>query len=383
MVNLTKVLHTSRLYSQNFIDSLRIHVRGGSGGNGLLHLGGVGGKGGDVYIVGTKDHEMTLKSFKHKFPTKRFTAETGEASSRRAISGLQGRSIYIQVPHGITVLNTDTKKKLGSINVAGDKVLVARGGKGGDRYNGFVPRLGEKKNIMLDLKLLADIGFVGFPNAGKSTLLNAISNARPEIADYPFTTLRPHIGIVEYPDLRKITCADLPGLIEGAHINLGMGHKFLKHIERTKLLLFVIDLFGFSLYTNRGLRDAFESIQLLMKELELYNKELISRPAMLVLNKIDKEGADKNLDVTLEKLNKWENHLDTLPKDMIPNEQMKFVDTIVISAMQGNSLGLMKERMRLALDQTVIDSPALPDGESSIVENRNIDKSAKLKPNIL
>nr|XP_039269259.1 GTP-binding protein 10-like [Styela clava] len=371
MVRFTTILFTSvRRYSPTFIDSLRIYVRGGTGGAGLMHLGGIGGRGGDVFIVGTPDSEFSLKDLKNKFPEKRFSADAGEPSSRRSLSGWNGRSIFIQVPQGITIFDADTGKKIGIVNKAGDRLLVARGGKGGDRFNRFQSRKGESRKLVLDLRLIADVGFVGFPNAGKSTLMNAISKATPTIADYPFTTLRPHIGIMEYPDFRRISCADLPGLIEGAHINLGMGHKFLKHIERTKLLLFVVDVFGFSLYTNHNLRDAFENVQLLTKELELYNKKLISRPAILIFNKMDMEGANDKLEIALEKLSSWENYVDSLPEDMIPNRQMNFSSILSISAKQGTSLYELKDSIRQAIDEIVTPKLRLTGDEN----NKELEK---------
>lgn len=364
-----------RQYSSTFIDSLRIHVKGGSGGTGVMHLGGVGGTGGNVYVVGAKDPRFSLNQLKHKYPEKRFSAEAGESSRRQALSGLRGRDIYIQVPHGIVVRDAGSKAIIGSINKANDRVLVAKGGKGGDRFNGFLSRNGRARSVLLDLRLIADIGFVGFPNAGKSTLLNAISRAKTSVAEYPFTTLRPHIGVVQYEDKRSISCADLPGLIEGSHMNLGMGHNFLKHVERTKLLLFMVDVFGFSLYVDKLQRDAFENIQLLTKELELYNPGLINRPAVLVFNKLDLAGSEEKLDIALDKLSSYKKYLHTLPEKMIPKKQMKFSRTFCISAKQGTSLDELKLGLREVIDDAYsIGSNLLPEGSNTVA---NLEGSSK------
>lgn len=358
-----------RQYSSTFIDTLRIHVKGGAGGAGVMHLGGVGGVGGNVYAVGAKDPKYSLRQLKQQYPMKRFSAEAGESSRKQALSGLKGRDIFIQIPHGIVVRDADTKAILGSINKADDRVLLAKGGKGGDRFNRFQSEKGKARNVLLDLRLIADIGFVGFPNAGKSTLLNAISRAKTNVADYPFTTLRPHIGTMQYRDKRTISCADLPGLIEGSHMNFGMGHNFLKHIERTKLLLFMVDVFGFSLYVDKLQRDAFENIQLLTKELELYNSDLINRPAVLVFNKLDIEGADEKLNVALDKLSSYKEHLHTLPNGMIPRKQMKFCRTFCISAKHGKSLKQLKLGLRQIIDSSFsIESDLLPDGSTSVAK---------------
>ncbi|KAF0045403.1 hypothetical protein F2P81_001932 [Scophthalmus maximus] len=283
----------------NFVDNLRLYVRGGTGGMGMPRLGGQGGNGGDVWVVATKN--VTLKRIKDKYPLKRFAAGAGVNSSIRALKGEKGKDQEIFAPVGITV-TTEDGRILGDLNAEGDRVMVAKGGPGGGLYSAFEPSKGQAKHIRLDLKLIADLGLVGFPNAGKSSLLTAMSNATPQIASYAFTTLKPEIGKLMYKDHKQISVADLPGLIEGAHINKGMGHKFLKHVERTKQLLFVVDVCGFQLASKTQFRSAFEAVQLLTKELELYKEELVSKPALLVVNKMDLPEAEDKLQELKEQL---------------------------------------------------------------------------------
>ena len=164
-------------------------------------------------------------------------------------------------------------------------------GAGGCSGSSFIGTKGNVRNITLDLKIIADIGLVGFPNAGKSTLLKAISNARPKIASYPFTTIMPQIGVLEYSDYRQITVADLPGLIENAHKNIGMGHQFLKHVERTRLLMLIVDINGFQLSQKHQRRNCLENVYSLNKELELYDSTLLEKPSILLVNKMDLDGS--------------------------------------------------------------------------------------------
>ena len=173
---------------------------------------------------------------------------------------------------------------------------------GGCEATNFLGLPGQRRSVRLDLKLIADVGFVGFPNAGKSTLLKALSRARPKIASYPFTTLRPNRGIAEFDDYRRVSFADLPGLIEGAHLNEGMGHRFLKLVERTRVLLFVIDINGFQFKPEHPFRSAFETVLLLNRELELYREELMDKPAVCVVTKMDSAGSDRLYETFLKQM---------------------------------------------------------------------------------
>ncbi|XP_023220345.1 GTP-binding protein 10-like [Centruroides sculpturatus] len=291
---------------RNFLDSIYIYARGGSGGNGLPKYGGIGGKGGDVYVKATS--ELTLRDVTQKQPNKRFVGGSGEHSKKYRILGRPGEDLIIDVPTGITVIN-QKKRVLGDLNNPDDTLLIAKGGCGGSKENQYFGQKGQSVCVTLDLKLIADVGFVGFPNAGKSTLLKALSRASPKIANYPFTTIKPNVGMMVYEDNRQILLADLPGLIEGAHDNFGMGHHFLKHVIRTKLLLFVVDVSGFRLTSNKydyPYRNALETVMLLNKELELYKEELTDKPAILVVNKMDTENSEKEFAFLLEKLKHFE-----------------------------------------------------------------------------
>lgn len=332
-----------------FLDSLRLHVKGGCGGSGLPKFGGLGGQGGCVYCVGKEG--TNLKSIMNKHRGKTVRAGHGEDSRSVKIVGNPGDDVKLPVPLGITII-TEDGTELGQINEEGDTVIVARGGPGGNAKNGFLGHAGQAHHIRLDLKLIADIGLVGFPNAGKSSLLKAISRAKPRIASYPFTTVKPNLGIIQYTDRRQISMADLPGLIEGAHINVGLGHKFLKHVERTKLLLFVTDVQGFTLSPKHRLRACLDTVLLLNKELELYNAELLEKPAILAINKMDTEDAQKIFDDVKSKLADIENNLDSIPEEIRPERIIKFNDIVGISALlKGNDIKQLKDLLRKRLDQ--------------------------------
>ncbi|XP_078481775.1 GTP-binding protein 10-like [Ciona intestinalis] len=374
MVFLTRGL-LLRTYSKDFIDKLRIYVRGGTGGNGHPTLGGIGGRGGDVYLVGATKSDMTLKSMKDKYPEKRFVADTGQSSRKQALSGLNGASIYVQVPHGISIVDAANNQVMGEISGPLDKLLVARGGRGGMRSTTFIPRPGQRRNLYLDLKLIADVGFVGFPNAGKSTLLSRISNAKPKIANYPFTTITPQIGVIQYPDFRKIQLADLPGLVEGAYLNKGRGHSFLKHIERTKLLLFVVDISGFQLSTKHQFRNAFETVQLLTQELRSYDASLTNKPSILAVNKMDLPAADD----LFNKLKDGINTRTTSNFESDCDEIMKFKEVIPISAHTGKGTEKLSSRIREIIDNRKLNiRKRLTGGGNESVRITNTDHELNL-----
>ncbi|XP_027540644.1 GTP-binding protein 10-like isoform X4 [Neopelma chrysocephalum] len=332
----------------NFVDDLRVYVRGGTGGMGHPRLGGEGGRGGDVWFVARE--RITLKGIKEKYPHKRFVAGTGANSSVRALKGEKGKDREVHVPPGISLV-TDDGKQIGELNAAGERFLAARGGLGGSLATNFLPCKGQKRIIHLDLKLIADVGLVGFPNAGKSSLLSKISHAKPEIASYAFTTVQPQVGKIMYADYKQISVADLPGLIEGAHENRGMGHKFLKHIERTKQLLLVVDISGFQLSVKTQFRTAFETILLLTKELELYKEELITKPALLAVNKMDLPCAKDNLNELMSQLQNPQDFLHLLEEEMIPANTLEFKEIIPISTYTGEGIEELKEYIRKSIDE--------------------------------
>lgn len=283
-----------------FLDVAKIKIQAGNGGDGAVSFhrtkltmnggpdGGNGGKGGDVYFV-AKSNLSTLYSF--KFKTK-FKAGDGERGGKQLCSGKDGQDIEIEVPCGTIIKDAQTGKILADLVEENKPVKILRGG-GGGRGNNFYAtptrqaphfaQTGEKTKmfeVVLELKTIADVGLVGYPNVGKSTLLSTITNARPKIANYHFTTLTPNLGVVDYYG-NNFVIADIPGLIEGASEGVGLGHEFLKHIERVRLIVHMVDISGFE-----G-RNPFDDFVKINKELENYSKILASLPQIIVLTKID------------------------------------------------------------------------------------------------
>jgi len=283
-----------------FIDEVRIRVKAGDGGNGCLAFrrekfvprggpsGGDGGRGGDVFMAASTHHN-TLLHFRFN---PEHTAERGRHGEGSNRSGREGKSIELPVPVGTVVYDADTGELLHDFTQAGDRFLIAKGGRGGRGNQHFATathqaptehkpgHLGDAKYLRLELKLLADVGLVGFPNAGKSTLISRISAARPKISDYPFTTLEPNLGVVSVED-QSFVVADIPGLIEGAHLGHGLGVQFLRHIERTRLLVHLVDV-----SENTG-RDPVQDFQVVMAELEGFRADMLLKPMFLVASKID------------------------------------------------------------------------------------------------
>jgi GTP-binding protein len=281
-----------------FIDQAEVEVEAGKGGDGIVAFrrekyvpaggpaGGNGGRGGDVILTAV-EHLQTLLDFKYAH---RFEAENGGRGGPNNRTGADGRDRIIQVPCGTVVYDADTDEILGDMVQPGQTLCAAKGGKGGLGNKHFLsnrnrapeyalPGLpGEHRHLRLELKLLAEVGIIGLPNAGKSTLIAALSAARPKIADYPFTTLVPNLGVVRKPNGDGAVFADIPGLIEGAHLGTGLGHDFLRHIERTRLLLHLIDATA---------EDPIDNYQTIQQELHAYGRGLAERPQILALNKID------------------------------------------------------------------------------------------------
>jgi GTP-binding protein len=304
-----------------FVDEVDIHVAAGAGGRGCLAFrrekrvprggpsGGDGGHGGSVYVVASA-HINTLINYRFHPEFSAQRGQHGEGSNR---TGHRGADLELAVPVGTLVYEkpvdpAEALIQLADLTEAGQRVLVAKGGRGGLGNAHFAtstnraPRKvqpgerGEEKDLRLELKLLADVGLVGFPNAGKSTLISRISAARPKIADYPFTTLTPNLGVVGLSGDRSFVVADVPGLIEGAHRGLGLGHQFLRHLERTRALIHVVDASGAS-----G-RDPVQDLDAVRRELELFQPELAAKPQLVAANKIDALGGDG--DAVLEGLAK-------------------------------------------------------------------------------
>ena len=284
-----------------FIDEARILVKAGDGGNGCLAFrrekyvprggpsGGDGGRGGDIFLVST-EHQNTLIQFRFNPEHKAQRGRHGEGSDR---TGAEGYSIDLKVPVGTVVYDESTGERLHDFTAPDERFLVARGGRGGKGNARFATsthqaptehepgKPGQERRLRLELKLLADVGLVGFPNAGKSTLISRISAARPKIADYPFTTLEPQLGVVSLDDYRSFVVADLPGLIEGAHLGHGLGTQFLRHIERTRLLAHLVDV------SEASGRDPVHDFETVMAELASFNADLAAKPMIVVATKMD------------------------------------------------------------------------------------------------
>lgn len=304
-----------------FTDKVKITVKSGDGGDGMNSFksfkgyalggpdGGDGGKGGDVYVVGDKD-KNDLVDF--RFGAK-FTAGNGERGGTNNRFGKGGEDVVISLPLGTLVRDAETGKILCDVYTDGEKKLIARGGNGGKgnvrfttarRHAPHFAQKGEKTQVhtlILELKVIADVGLIGFPNVGKSTLLSKISAARPKIANYHFTTLSPNLGVVKYYD-KSFVAADIPGLIEGAADGAGLGHDFLRHIERTRMLVHVVDVSGME-----G-RDPYEDFKKINRELKEYSEKLASLPQIVALNKCDVYGAEENVKEFKKKCRKYKKY---------------------------------------------------------------------------
>jgi len=299
-----------------FIDRAQIWIKAGDGGHGCVSFrrerfipkggpdGGDGGRGGNVYFEAVENID-TLLDFAGKH---HWQARNGQPGSGNNKFGANGDDLVIKVPPGMLIYDTDLDLILKDMNEIGLKVCVCRGGRGGKGNKAFatstnqtprnaVPgKRGQERNIRLELKLIADVGLVGMPNAGKSTLVSRCSAARPKIADYPFTTIEPVLGIVELSDYRRFVMADIPGLIEGAYAGAGLGHEFLKHIERTTLLVHILDIMP----TDGS--DPVENYKAIRSELEQYSKTLAQKQEVIVANKIDLDPAGRIVKELTEKL---------------------------------------------------------------------------------
>ncbi len=293
-----------------FVDKARIFVKGGKGGNGAVAwrrekfepsggpAGGDGGNGGSV-ILKVDEGLNTLSDFRYK---RHFTAQNGENGKSKNQFGKKGENLIVKVPSGTIVIDEETGDVIADLTGKDKLFVVAKGGHGGRGNSKFATSTrqapsfaeggtkGKERWITLELKLLADVGLIGFPNVGKSTLLSVVSEAKPKIANYHFTTLNPHLGVVRVAEGKSFVMADIPGLIEGAHQGIGLGHEFLRHVERTRLLVHIIDISG-----HEG-RDAVEDFNKINEELEKYNPKLAEKTQIVVANKMDLPGAEEKYD---------------------------------------------------------------------------------------
>lgn len=321
---------------------MKINCRSGKGGAGSVHFhrdkktakggpdGGDGGRGGDIIVVGN-DQLWTLLHLKYR---KHVIAEAGQSGSSALKTGASGKDEILEVPLGTVAKDEETGEILFEITEHGQREILLKGGRGGLGNNNFktstnqTPRFaqpgepGQEKWRILELKVLADVGLVGFPNAGKSTLLSVVTAAKPEIADYPFTTLVPNLGIVKYRDYRSFVMADIPGIIEGAHLGKGLGHRFLRHIERNALLLFMIPADS---------KDIKKEYSILVNELEQFNTELLHKKRLLAITKADMLDDELLAEMKQE-----------LPKD---------IPSIFISSVSGKNITELKDMIWKALNE--------------------------------
>ncbi|CAM3970866.1 GTPase ObgE [Alkalicoccus chagannorensis] len=299
-----------------FVDKVNIFIKAGDGGNGMVAFrrekyvpnggpaGGDGGKGADVTFQ-VDEGLRTLMDFRYQ---RHFKAPHGEHGMPKKMHGKSHKGMIVMVPPGTTLLDKTTGEVIADLTEHGQQAVAARGGRGGRGNARFAtpsnptPEIaengepGQEKELTLELKVLADAGLVGFPSVGKSTLLSVVSAAKPKIGDYHFTTIAPNLGVVETEDRRSFVMADLPGLIEGAHSGVGLGHQFLRHIERTRVIIHVIDMSGME-----G-RDPYEDYMTINKELEEYNMRLQERPQLVVANKMDLPDAEAHLELFREQV---------------------------------------------------------------------------------
>ncbi len=284
-----------------FVDYAKIHVKAGDGGRGCISFrrekyvpkggpdGGDGGRGGHVIIRATGQLNTLLDLRYHRF----YRAKRGQHGMGKNMHGRDGEDLLIPVPVGTVVKDGETGEILADLDDNGKEVIAAEGGRGGLGNAHFAtptrqaPRFaqpggkGQERTLVIELKLLADVGLIGLPNAGKSTLISVISAARPKIADYPFTTLEPNLGVVKLEDFRSFVVADIPGLIEGAHRGAGLGFQFLRHVERTRILLHLVDI------SEMSAGDPVDNLEKIKKELALYSKNLLEKPTIVVATKLD------------------------------------------------------------------------------------------------
>jgi len=335
-----------------FVDRVKIFVKGGDGGRGCVSFrrepyvpkggpdGGMGGKGGDVALVAVS-HQNTLLPLRYHTE---FRATRGTHGGPGNRTGAEGGDLLIQVPPGTAAVDEGTGEPLGEVLRDGDLLVLAKGGRGGRGNRSYLsnrnraPREsepggeGEERWVRLDLRLIADVGLLGFPNAGKSTLLAAISAARPKVGDYPFTTLSPVLGVVEV-DERTFVAADIPGIIEGAHAGAGLGLQFLRHVERTRVLLHVVDASGLS-----G-RDAVNDLRAVREEVREWNAEMLERPQLVVATKRDALGED-----------------DPLPA-LRAEARALGLDIVPVSAATGEGLLDLKRALATRVAEARVDTP--------------------------
>ncbi|QDH20083.1 GTPase ObgE [Saccharibacillus brassicae] len=320
-----------------FVDKAKIYVKAGDGGDGVVAFrrekyvpnggpaGGDGGRGGDV-IFRVDEGLRTLMDFRYQ---RHFKAKRGEKGRNKNQYGSNAEHLVVRIPPGTLIIDDDTQEVLADLTRHGQEIVVARGGRGGRgnvklaTQNNTAPELaengeeGKERYIVLELKVMADVGLVGFPSVGKSTLLSVVSAATPKIGAYHFTTITPNLGVVGIDEGRSFVMADLPGLIEGAHEGVGLGHEFLRHVERTRVIIHVVDMSG-----SEG-RDPFDDWLKINEEIKLYNAELEKRPQIVAANKMDMPDSEENLRVFKEKVAEIHPDLEIMPISSLTRQGVK------------------------------------------------------------
>lgn len=381
-----------------FVDKAKVYVKGGDGGDGLVAFrrekyvpdggpaGGDGGRGGDV-IFRVDEGLRTLMDFRYQ---RHFKADKGIKGRNKSQHGANADHMIVRIPPGTVLIDDDTQEILADLTRHGQQVVVARGGRGGrgnTRFataNNTAPELaengeeGQERYIVMELKVMADVGLVGFPSVGKSTLLSVVSAAQPKIGAYHFTTITPNLGVVDVGDGRSFVMADLPGLIEGASEGVGLGHEFLRHVERTRIIIHVVDMSG-----SEG-RDPFEDWVLINDELRQYNAALIDRPQIVAANKMDMPDSEENLASFRERVAELRPDLEIMPISSLTRQGVQellyratdILDSIPVAPVVEEVVG--KERKVYKLEAEEDNSFTITrDNEAFVVNSPRIERMIK------
>ncbi|MEK3791744.1 GTPase ObgE [Paenibacillus sp. FSL R7-0204] len=381
-----------------FVDKAKVYVKGGDGGDGLVAFrrekyvpdggpaGGDGGRGGDV-IFRVDEGLRTLMDFRYQ---RHFKADRGVKGRNKSQHGANAEHMIVRIPPGTVLIDDDTQEILADLTRHGQQVVVARGGRGGrgnTRFataNNTAPELaengeeGQERYVVMELKVMADVGLVGFPSVGKSTLLSVVSAAQPKIGAYHFTTITPNLGVVDVGDGRSFVMADLPGLIEGASEGVGLGHEFLRHVERTRIIIHVVDMSG-----SEG-RDPFEDWVLINDELKQYNAALIDRPQIVAANKMDMPDSEENLAAFRERVAELRPDLEIMPISSLTRQGVQellyratdILDSIPVAPVVEEVAG--KERKVYKLEAEEDNSFTITrDNEAFVVNSPRIERMIK------
>ena len=374
-----------------FTDNAKIYIQSGKGGDGHVSFrrelfvpaggpdGGDGGRGGDI-IFEVYDGLNTLTDFRH---IRKYVAQNGEPGGKKRCHGADGKDLVIRVPEGTVIRDAESGKVIADMSGENRRMIVLRGGKGGVGNMHFATATMQAPNyakpgqagkglfVRLELKVIADVGLVGFPNVGKSTLLSRVSNARPEIANYHFTTLRPHLGVVDLDDGEGFVMADLPGLIEGASEGVGLGYDFLRHVERTKVLVHVVDA-----ASTEG-RDPVEDVRRIQHELEKYDASLLLRPQIIAANKIDSIQPEEGEENPIDRLRAAFPELPLYPISGVTGEGIRALTYGILEILRGmeREITVFEPEMEISYDS----DRNLPytierDGAVFVVEGPRIEK---------